>query len=505
MADLGESIGNLSIKILGDASQAISEWNRMQTGLEDAIKGIDTSTSTMAKSMEGMGLKVIAGAHAFTLLHREILYTIENIDKIPGIPPEMVTNINQARDAFAQFRNSVDFAIASVINFGAQWGKMIGATVAMMGGADGEDVQNALSGINDPHRQAGNEDAKARMGIVKFDSELEAARQKLIRLKEKEVILNGTLSEQYAEHIRLWKGNLELAARAPDDVADLQHQVTAQEELNKARAVYNKLETEYYQSVQRKNEARKSIQDVLGNDTKQERLSDIWARIQANDVGHSIDVFGTHDYKAQAEWFERMAKTNKELTNDMARAIPLLKQQAQEWENLGKKMSDSLIKGIETGDLKGAWHNLMRQLEDDMLHTLFGEELKAFFTKMLKGLFANSTNNVGGSTGIFGNILGALFHFAGGGNVSGPSIVGENGPELFVPAGGGLITDNFTTRGLNAGGKGGDTYIIDARSADRAGLARLEAYIKAVDGSVEMRAVNASLAYQRRTPASANY
>ena len=52
----------------------------------------------------------------------------------------------------------------------------------------------------------------------------------------------------------------------------------------------------------------------------------------------------------------------------------------------------------------------------------------------------------------------------------------------------------------SGGGRGpnGPTFIIDARGADRAGLARVEAMIQRIDGQLEFRAVGAMLDSRRR-------
>ena len=76
--------------------------------------------------------------------------------------------------------------------------------------------------------------------------------------------------------------------------------------------------------------------------------------------------------------------------------------------------------------------------------------------------------------------------FAGGGIATRASIFGESGAEAAVPLPDGRrIPVDLRTSG------GGDTYYIDARGADRTGLANLEAMIAQVNGSIEHRAVSA--------------
>lgn len=73
-------------------------------------------------------------------------------------------------------------------------------------------------------------------------------------------------------------------------------------------------------------------------------------------------------------------------------------------------------------------------------------------------------------------------------------MVGEKGPELFMPRVGGTIVPN---RAL-AGGGGGDQYYVDARGADTTAVQRLEATIRALNGSIEYRAIAAVRDADRR-------
>jgi phage-related minor tail protein len=89
--------------------------------------------------------------------------------------------------------------------------------------------------------------------------------------------------------------------------------------------------------------------------------------------------------------------------------------------------------------------------------------------------------------------LGGIFKYGGprasGGPVnSGKSyLVGEKGPEMFTPSSSGTIIPNGAM-----GSSGGKTvYNIDARGADRSGLARLEQMIRDTQNSIGPVAIRA--------------
>ncbi len=92
------------------------------------------------------------------------------------------------------------------------------------------------------------------------------------------------------------------------------------------------------------------------------------------------------------------------------------------------------------------------------------------FSAVLKGIISDLQNIASRlATKILSKVLGGALGFLGfqhGGEppVGRPSIVGEAGPELFVPKTAGTIVPNSLLRG-GAGGGGGNTYNIDARGA----------------------------------------
>jgi hypothetical protein len=91
----------------------------------------------------------------------------------------------------------------------------------------------------------------------------------------------------------------------------------------------------------------------------------------------------------------------------------------------------------------------------------FVDDILANITRMIANNFAESLFGGMGQSGgglfggfaqsLFGGLFGGL---AGGGPVSGgtPYIVGENGPELFIPQAAGRIANNAEVRGMGRGG-----------------------------------------------------
>jgi hypothetical protein len=99
----------------------------------------------------------------------------------------------------------------------------------------------------------------------------------------------------------------------------------------------------------------------------------------------------------------------------------------QKIDSVTQNMNSAIDKFVDTG--KFSFADFSRSIIQDIIKI----ELKAQATKLFSSLI---------STG--GSFLGSLLGFANGGNppVNKPSIVGENGPELFVPRTAGTIVPN---------------------------------------------------------------
>jgi len=202
-------------------------------------------------------------------------------------------------------------------------------------------------------------------------------------------------------------------------------------------------------------------------------------------------------YKAKQYgfWVEEGKKATKEQIevqkklNDFIRAAekeaayksrsPLTKL-GEDWKNTAKLMqeatanwaqqfSDTLTEMVVTG--KADFKALADSIISDLVRIAIQEKI------------IGSTGRAGvAGTGLLG-LFGGFFASGGNPPVGRASVVGENGPELIVPRAPMTVIPN---------GAGGNVYQIDARGADRTGLARLENMIRQIDGSIEHRAVAAA-------------
>jgi lambda family phage tail tape measure protein len=115
---------------------------------------------------------------------------------------------------------------------------------------------------------------------------------------------------------------------------------------------------------------------------------------------------------------------------------------AQQFSNFTRGFEDAFVKFVQTGKLS----------IKDLANSMIADFARVQAQKMLAGLFG------GGAGGGFFGSIGKIFGFANGGMppVGQPSLVGERGPELFVPQSAGRIIPNN-----KLGMGGGETQVIN--------------------------------------------
>jgi lambda family phage tail tape measure protein len=202
-----------------------------------------------------------------------------------------------------------------------------------------------------------------------------------------------------------------------------------------------------------------SIQRVIEAETKQEirRREALLGNNETLGFQEQIDILNQ-----VAKAYDPIIQKQKELT-EMSRQFSTgwdaaFNQYVSDSTNAAKKggeafnivtnnMNTSIDNFVTTG--KFSFEDFTRSILQDLIKI----ELKAQASQLIRGLF--------GGGGVLG-FLGDIFR-AEGGPVAGnkPYIVGEKGPELFVPQGAGSIVPNGATIGGGGGGGGATTNVTN--------------------------------------------
>lgn len=121
--------------------------------------------------------------------------------------------------------------------------------------------------------------------------------------------------------------------------------------------------------------------------------------------------------------------------SDLKDQLADVKQDFIDLERVGRDVADELGRSFENFSRSGKLSfSGLRDLALSVLQDIASSAIRSG----INGIFGSGS----GGSGFFGDILGSLFGRAGGGTVAPnrPFLVGERGPELFVPHTAGRIT-----------------------------------------------------------------
>jgi hypothetical protein len=188
------------------------------------------------------------------------------------------------------------------------------------------------------------------------------------------------------------------------------------------------------------------------------------------------------------EKFKDYPEAVKALNLELLKANPEFQKLQEASAEFGKDLSNELDNILVKGE---SFHDFLVNIAKDIEEIA----LKALLLKPLEDFFSGkgSSGGGGGITGFLGSIFSGL-HFADGGSppVGQLSLVGENGPELFMPGTSGTIIPN--------GALGGDqyTFYIDAKGAAPGSEANIIRGLQRALEQTRRQSVAAAIDYQRR-------
>lgn len=170
--------------------------------------------------------------------------------------------------------------------------------------------------------------------------------------------------------------------------------------------------------------------------------------------------------------------------------------------NAFRSMEDALVEMVKTGKLD--FKSLADSIMSDLIRIQIRKAMASVMGDVMTGggigggifsfLGTSGSSSAAATSAAANDAFASGSFFADGGRppVGRASVVGERGPELFVPDVAGTIIPDY------AGGGGGPNVYIDARGADAAAVARLEQTVRGMDGNFNRRAVASMLDAQRR-------
>jgi len=182
-----------------------------------------------------------------------------------------------------------------------------------------------------------------------------------------------------------------------------------------------------------------------------------------------------------------------DLQMKLAETDPFFKSFKDRMEELGSSISETLADAVISGklSLKSLLSSFMSFVRD-----MIAEAIKMFLVKkLLGGIFGAFTG--GGDANFIGGTAGggAARGFAGGGRA--PMLVGERGPELFVPHSAGSIKNNMDTKNI-LGGAGNGVVVNQTINVETGVAQTVRAEIMSLMPSIRQDTLRAVVDARRR-------
>lgn len=423
------SIGTLAAFITADSTQFMKEFNKLDRQLARSSKAWTEPGAKLALGFIGV-------ENAAKAVVREIKDVIQNVEKIPGVDPQALDSIITLRKNMADAKGFVDRLTASVVGFGVRAAQSVGVGAAMLVNrlTGTQDDFSSLSKLETPDEIARSKDAS-------FDDKVTEARKRLAEAN-KAAALAAADEATKIRMLREESARLETFSKSNsiNTVERLDAQTKAFEKTTEANAKFQAMQQKLADVEKKNAETLKDVKVAASFKDNSEKLSDV--RKESNDLRKQIYELGKLDQK-DPKVIQDTIEAREKLDASMRRQIPLLEKSkalAVDFGNaFGSALEDAILNATKLTDV-------VRNLAREILTLFLREQLIKPFASGISSLFSSfftvgGTAAIGTATVVPGKAI--------GGPVAGGStyMIGEKGPELFVPDSSGRIIPNASLRG----------------------------------------------------------
>ena len=402
------SLGVLTAFINADAAGMLSEFNK-----------VDRVIARNSKAWTQPGAKLALGfigvQNALSAVTNEVRSVIANVEKIPGVPATAQASIIEMRSNLAGAKNTIDRMTAGIVAFGVQAAQAVGVGFASLMGYDD------TSGLS----KTQSADDIARAVDPGYDDKIEGARKKLADASAAAKLAAKSEAEQIialreqAAHLE----QLSVAGNAVTTVQSLERKTEAQEKLRDASA---KMAAINKQLADSEDEVKKSMTGVY---TASVSRADAIEALQNRSTDIALEKANLSLDPNDPDAVVKRIALNKELAVTQKELGTLYEKNAA----VGRAVGEVIAGGFEDAIFAGKG---------------LGEILKSLLVDIAKMVIHKSiVNSVAGMfSGAAGAGIAKFFggFFADGGRPAPGkvAIVGERGPELFIPDSAGRIISN---------------------------------------------------------------
>lgn len=451
-----------------ELNAALAEQDALFEPIIDGIMGVGEASDETAVSTENLNKKLSDGESIVNSLILELQKLKANQNDSTGITADLLDIQAKLGDEYGKYASVITELLEKIHAFKTEQEEQANKASKLA-----DSVREGADALRE-YREAQKEAQVARV-VSEIQKQLEAAQKfkdvldglaqstRLLKLERD----GATESEIMAQEII---AQLELTTRQQTDAvrAATAAYVEAQKELDETE---NKLD-DFKDSVQR------GIDFVKSLATEQERLSQKLA-----DVGNA--------YAAGAISATEFEEAQDRIAEQLQALDPMFQALRGALQSVSTQISQQFADMVMSG-----------KLSLDSLQDIFSNFVRTMISKAFELMVMNRIINAAfGLTG--GNALPTanIDTNAGGGSISRPSIVGERGPELFIPHSAGVIKNNMDTKNM----LGGQTTVVNQTLNIETGVSQtVRAEIVSLLPTIQKSTISAIVDQRRRGGAVAS-
>lgn len=403
-----------------ELAAALAEQDALFEPIIDGIMGVGQASDETADSTENLNKKLSDGESIVHSLNLELLKLKANQNDSTGITADLLDIQAKLGDEYGKYASVITDLLEKIHVFETEQKEQANTASRLA-----DSVREGADALRE-YREAQKEAQVARVvsGIQKSLEAAQKFKDVLDGLAESTRLLKlerdgATESEIMAQEII---ARLDLTTRQQTDAvrAATAAYVEAQKEVEAAANVSD----DFSDSVQR------GIDFVKSLATQQERLSQKLA-----DVGNA--------YAAGAISATEFEEAQDRIAEQLQALDPMFQALRGALQSVSTQISQQFADMVMSG-----------KLSLDSLQDIFSNFVRTMISKAFELMVMNKIINAafgltGGNALPTANVPGS----AGGGAISGPKIVGERGPELFIPSSTGSIKNNMDTRNILGSGQ----------------------------------------------------
>lgn len=460
-------------------NQTRDATNQAGEAAKSAFKSFQLFNSFQGRGMTGISLDMFAFFSLIQAVKKELTYVVENIEKIPGIPAEAVTNVQEFRTNLAAARATIDSFIAQGISGFTQFAKAAGAGLAsLFYGSDALDdsLKAELESLDK---------IKASLDPAYYDKVRQAVQQ-LSDAKKKDVLAEMSNADKITElRQQAAQYNTYAKSNSIDTLQRLQAQTKAVNDLTQADKLHMEIQKLYDANVRKYYaDETKDLFVLMSQKDKMAELDKLIGEAMTKSGMMRPTVVGGSLGELTDEQMEKANKMFPQLLGwmNMYRSeLAKLRTASMEWRDMTVALAGDLnnfLTSFVTGG-KITINSFLKSISDAIIQTFFK---LALINPLLNSLFGSSKGFSLLPT-LFGG--GAAPAKADGGPGRGLTLVGERGPELLNLGSGSTIIPNYGMRGSG----GGMTVYMDARGADESRIQAMERNLAYLHATFERRVI----------------